>query len=218
MHKHLITTTLIIGALAICGCTKSNDDIVLEDPQPTEDPQTDLKPTRTAQHYPSLVSTDTSALHLITQENISSPQEPTQTMKQYIHDDGYEAAYKLNTLTVSEDGYYVFLVNIPDEFVGKKISDIKIYALKNADFAGSFFGLINGVLNYGEVTNLLGLKIDTLEKQVLAIGILQAGTPFSVYIGKILLMLLAGGCTSGIGFIPGILTIAFIPLLFLRKR
>ena len=95
----------------------------------------------------SLVSTDASALHLITQENISSPQEPTQTMKQYINDDGYEPAYKLNTLTVSEDGYYVFLVNIPDEFVGKSINDIRIYALKNADFAASIPGLVNGLLN-----------------------------------------------------------------------
>lgn len=58
MHKHLITTTLIIGTLAICGCSKSNDAIVPGNPQSTEDPQNDLKPTRTAQHYPSLVSTD----------------------------------------------------------------------------------------------------------------------------------------------------------------
>ena len=68
-------------------------------------------------------------------------------MKQYINDDGYEPAYKLNTLTVSEDGYYVFLVNIPDEFVGKSINDIRIYALKNADFAASIPGLVNGLLN-----------------------------------------------------------------------
>lgn len=85
----------------------------------------------------SLVSIDASELHLITQENISSPKEPTQSMKQYIHDDGYEAAYKLNTLTVSNDGYYVFAVNIPDELVGMKVSDVKLYALKNSDFASS---------------------------------------------------------------------------------
>ena len=195
----------------VSGDTSTTTELpigVIEPVTPSEDVMENLA---------SLVSTDTSALHLITQENISSPQEPTQTIKQYIHDDGYEAAYKLNTLTVSEDGYYVFLVNIPDEFVGKKVSDIKIYALKNADFASSFFGLINGVLNYGEITNLLGVKIDTLEKQVLAVGILQAGTPFSVYLAKILLALLAGGCNSGIGVMPGIFMLALISLPFLRK-
>ena len=151
-----------------------------------------------------LVSIDKSQVKLITQENISSPQEPTQNTKKYIHDDGYEATYKLNTLTVSEDGYYVFLVNIPDEFVGKKVSDIKLYAMENKDNAEvspSFVSIINGILNYGEITNLLGIKIDTLEGQMLAIGFLQAGTPFSVYLAKILLAILAGGCNSFFGFI-----------------
>ena len=147
-----------------------------------------------------LVSIDASRIQLITQDNISSPTEPTQSMKDYIKNDGYEAAYKFNTLNVSADGYYVFLVNVPDELVGTKVSDVKLYALRNADFASSFFSLINGVLNYGELTNLLGVKIDTLEKQVLAVGFLQAGTPFSVYLAKIILALLAGGCDSGLGF------------------
>ena len=162
----------------------------------------------------ALVSTDASHLHLITQENISSPSEPTQTMREYIKNDGYEAAYKFNTLTVSEDGYYVFLVNIPDELVGKSVNDIRLYALKNADFASSFYSLINGILNYGEITNLFGVKIDTLEKQVLAVGFLQAGTPFSVYLAKIIVALLAGGCSlAGAG-----ITVLLLAGMFFRRR
>ena len=168
-------------------------------PSATIEPAPALSST-TLQNLASLVSIDPSALNMITQENISAPSDPAQSMKDYMQSDGYDAAYALNTLTVNEDGYYVFMVNIPDELVGKKVSGIKIYALKNADFASAFYGLLNGVLNYGEVTNLLGVKIDTLEKQVLAVGLLQAGTPFSMYLAKLIIALLAGGCSlSGTG-------------------
>ena len=138
-------------------------------------------------------------IHFITQDNLSSPAEPSDAMKNYMRNDGYNAAYKFNTVTVSDDGCYVFLVNIPDEFIGVKVSEVKLYAINDSEISASFYSLINGVLNYGEITNLLGVKIDTLEKQVLAVGILQAGTPFSVYLAKILLALLAGGCDMGLG-------------------
>ena len=56
---------------------------------------------------------------------------------------------------------------------------------------------MNGFINSLEFTEITGIKIDTLPKKILAIGLLQAGQSFSVYLGKILLMLLAGGCASG---------------------
>ena len=164
------------------------------------EPAPELSPDVVA-NLASLVSTDSSQIRFITQENISSPEDPTQAMKDYMHNDGYDAAYKLNTLTVSNDGYYVFLVNVPDELVGMKVSDVRMYALKHADFSSSFMSLINGILNYGEITNLFGVKIETLEAKVLAIGFLQAGTPFSVYLAKIIIALLAGGCDSGLGIV-----------------
>jgi len=70
-------------------------------------------------------------------------------------------------------------------------------------------------LNFTEITNLPGLKIDTLEGQVLVAAVLQAGTPFSVYLTKILLMLLAGGCDAGLG-IAGLCVFGLI-VLKLRK-
>ena len=168
----------------------------------------------------ALVSTDASSIHLISYDNITEPQEPTQSMKDYMKNDGYEAAYKFNTVTVSNDGYYVFMINVPDELVGTKISDIRIYAMNSANVSGSkanasFMSLINGLLNYGELTNLFGVKIDTLEKQILAVGFLQAGTPFSVYLAKILIALLAGGCESGLGIAA--LCVLCFSLLRLRK-
>ena len=164
----------------------------------------------------TLASADISAeqIRFITDGNISTAREPTQSMKEYINNDGYEAAYKLNTLTVSEDGYYVFQINIPEDFVGMNVSDIKIYALKNSDFNASFFALVNGILNYGEITNMFGVKIDTLPEKVLAVGFLQASTPFSVYLAKILIAVMAGGCESGLGISGLILAAVF----FLKKR
>ena len=132
-------------------------------------------------------------------------------MIQYMKDDGYEPKYNLNVLTVSEDGYYVYLVNVPEGFVGKKVSEVKMYALGQKDFAGSslkssFFGLMNGILNYGELTNLTGHKIDSLPAKVLAIGILQAGQPFSVFLAKLLVSIFTGtsGCVTGMGMFTSI--------------
>jgi len=184
---------------------------VIEPARPSEDVLQNIADLVSA----DIESIDKSQINYITWENISSPQEPTPAMRQQITDDGYEPAYKLNTLTVSDDGYYVFLVNIPEEFVGKSISDIRIYALKNTDITASIPGVVTGLLNFTEITNLAGIKIDTLEGQVLAVAVLQAGTPFSVYLTKILLMLLAGGCDAGLG-IAGLCVFGLI-VLKLRK-
>lgn len=153
---------------------------------------------------PDFVSAD---LKQITDSNLSAPQAPTPSMMEYMRNDGYEPAYRFNTVTVNEDGYYVFAVNIPDELIGTSIDDVKMYALKNADFSdssakSSFFGLINGILNYGELTTMTGEKPQTLVGQMLAVGLLQGSQPFSLFIAKVLLALLAGGCSmTGTGAI-----------------
>ena len=170
----------------------------------------------------ALVSIDKSQLKFITAANISAPQEPTQKMIDYMKNDGYEPAYKLNVLTVDENGYYVYLVNIPEEFVGKSVNDIKIYALGQKDFSSSsikdsFWSLINGLLNYGELTSLTGKKINSLPAKVLAIGMLQAGQPFSVFLAKLLVSILtgaSGGCVTGIGLFASMSAIA----IFIRLR
>ena len=107
--------------------------------------------------------------------------------------DGFNPVTKLNTVTVDADGYYVMLVNVHDELVGLDISQIKMYALNPSDFSdssakSSFFGLINGILNYGELTELTG------QRAIMAL----LGSP--------------GGCTlTGAGIVAfGVLIMAFV--------
>ncbi|MBQ6418508.1 MAG: hypothetical protein IJJ91_07545, partial [Synergistaceae bacterium] len=123
----------------------------------------------------------------------------------------------LNTIKVNKEGWYVFKVTVSDDLVGTPVSDLRLYAADESDFAaGSFrsaFGLlplINGVAGGFEVHNLLGIKLDTLPKQFLALMLLSAGKSLTMYIGKILLMLLAAGCaaTSGLGVIAAVVIFA----------
>ena len=48
------------------------------------------------------------------------------------------------------------------------------------------------------------------------VGFLNAGTPFSVYLTKILLALLMGGCDAGLGVCG--LAVAVTLMVFIRKR
>ena len=174
----------------------------------------------TLEKIDSLVSIDVPELHFITQENISSPQEPTQDMKDYIKDDGYDIIGKLNTLTVSEDGYYVFKIVLPDELYERvkdvRITDLKIYALfDDGRTEQTNTSFITGLINTWELLTLTGDKLEVGAKEFLMVGVLNAGTPFSVYLAKILLALLAGGCNAGLGV--GALCVLGLVVLRLRK-
>ena len=172
--------------------------------------------TNTRLNLAQLMKVDTSDLRMLAWESIGVPLEPTRTMSMDMRKDNYQAIYKLNTLTVSEDGYYVLRVNVPEELQGMSIGNFRLYTLTDTGVSRSSINasLINNILNYVEITNLLGVKIDTLEKQALAVGVLQAGTPFSVYLAK-LLAFLASGCDSGLGFVA--LCVLGLVVLKLRK-
>ena len=171
-----------------------------------------------------ILSVDTSEIHYISYDNIAPAEDPSQAMKDYVQSDGHQIIGKLGVISVDTQGVYVVKVILTDELFerlkGQNVADFKLYALSDAaDAAGIDSSFLLGFINTWEILTLGGEKMETFGvREFLMTGVLNAGTPFSVYIAKILLMLLAGGCTSGIGFIPGILTIAFIPLLFLRKR
>ena len=139
-----------------------------------------------------------SQINYITHANLSQASEPTQSMREYIRNDGYNAAYKLNTVTVEKDGYYVFEVTIPAELVSQDINSVKMYALNNAEFSDSsarsaVLGIINGILNYGELTTLTGEKPKTLLGKMLAVGFLQGSQPFSMFLAKAIVAVLTGG-------------------------
>ena len=142
----------------------------------------------------------------ITEDNIRAPIEPTQrTIDEIKAEDNFELAYKLNSIVVDETNYYAFNINIPSELLNANASDVRVYVIdQNAAAASSFrSSIITGVLNVIEL-DAFGLELDSLGEQILAIGLLNAGTPFSVYLGKLILMLLMGGCQvsfSGMGMI-----------------
>ena len=163
------------------------------------------------------VSTDVSQIHTLTSSNIADPQEPTQAMRDYAQSENVSFTGKLNTLSVDERGYYVFKITLTNELFeqvkGQKVSDFKFYGLHDseAQVSASF---INGLLGTWEVLTMNGDAFDSFGvKEFLMVGFLDAGTPFSVYLTKIILALLAGGCSSGI-FAGGFAVLALTVLLF----
>ena len=159
-------------------------------------------------------------IRFITDDNISEPEEPTQAMIEEMQTQKSDIIGKLNTLTVSEDGYYVVKVVLSDDLYaqidGVSINDLKVYALYDdgkTDQVNTSF--ITGLLNTWELLTLSGEKLEFGAREFLMVGFLNAGTPFSVYLTKILLMLLAGGCDVGFGLAGLGLAVA---ILFFRRR
>lgn len=154
----------------------------------------------------SLSADVASRVRSISEENIHAPVEPSQsTIDAIREEDNFELAYKLNSIQVDEEGYYAFSINIPSELLNTNASDVKVYVINQNAVAGSSVksSIITGVLNVIEL-DAFGLKLDSLGEKILAVGLLNAGTPLSVYLGKLILMLLMGGCQvsfSGMGMI-----------------
>ena len=172
------------------------------------------------------ISVDTSEIILLTSSDFttSDPPEPTQAMWQEVASQNGKFIAKLNTINVSKDGWYVFMVTVSDDIVGTSISDLRLFGAEDSDFAASFkasFGflsLFNGITGMYEVSNLFGLKLDTLEKQVLVTMLLSAGKSLTTYFVKILLMLLAGCNSAGIGIGAVFVIAGIIAVKFFRKK
>ena len=168
------------------------------------------------------LSIDVGELKLLTADNLSDPQEATKAMRDEAAKDNYEFAYKLDTVTVSEDGYYVFAVNLPDEFLSQDVNSFRFYTFDRNNFTGSSFmssiggliGLVNGVGTAADF-NMMGLKLDTPLKKILVVCLFQAGTPFSVYLAKLILALLLGGCSSFAG--AGVISLATAGVFILMR-
>ena len=167
----------------------------------------------------NLVSIDRSEVNFITSAEInpSEAREPTQAMRQSLADQSGEFLAKLNTIKVNKDGWYALVVTVSDDIVGASVSNLRLFYAEESDFAeGSLsasFGLmpiVNGITGGLEITDLFGVKLDTLPKQFIAMMMLSAGKSLSVYIVKILLMLLAG-CSTGAGAL-------IVLVMFIAKR
>ena len=170
-------------------------------------------------------------LKFLSRGNMYTPFEPTQAMKEYVSKDGHEIIANLPTLSVDQDGLYAFPITLPDsvwnEVRSKDISSFKFYALNDDGVRVEDMNLkplsgdavktsfVTGLLSTWEVFSLTGDKLEQFGvKEFLLVGLLSAGKPFSLYLAKLILMFLLGGCNSGIytaGIIAG-LVFAFVLL------
>ena len=97
------------------------------------------------------------------------------------------------------------------------VNDLKMYALYDDGSSEQVnTSILPGLINTWELLTLSGEKLEFGAREFLMVGFLNAGTPFSVYLTKILLALLMGGCDSGLG-LAGIIVITSTLFIF-RKH
>ena len=161
-------------------------------------------------------------VEVITEDNLSdfsqfdSEDVIIQQAKQ-AKDDGYELAITLaSAITVSKDGYYRFRINIPDELVGQKVSDLKLYA-SEVDASGDIHASAGLESVVWTILDLETLKItDTLKDSVMVATLLPIEKSLVISFAKILILLL-GGCESDtLGSVALFSVLAAI--IFLVKR
>ena len=134
---------------------------------------------------------------------VAEPEEPTPAMQQAVKDEGYEIVAKLNVVQVQESGFYLFKVSLSEEsfneLKGLSAKELKVYALSDTEIEirASF---LTGLLNTFELLSMSGEKMESIGvREFLLIGLLESSKPLSLYLAKLLIMLLLGGCNSGLG-------------------
>lgn len=195
-------------------------------PQPVEDdsalPIGTIQPVELSQDVlekaASAVNVDVSQLRTLSIDSITAPKEPTQAMSNYAKNDNTELTGKLNTLEVNREGYYVFKVTLSDELWEKiknqNISDYKFYGLHDSEAKVSS-SFINGLLGTWEILTMKGEKMTSFGvREFLMIAFLNAGTPFTMFLAKLIMAILGGGCNTGI--IAG--SFAVLVLVFVKFR
>lgn len=160
-------------------------------------------------------------LQYVSRAYIGAPKEPTDAMKNFVKSNDREIILNMPVVSIDEgyEGAY-FIYTLPDdiweEVKDKKIDDYTIYALNDSEVSGagkvkSSF-IFNGLISLWELN---GGKMKTFSvKEFVIAGLLQSGTPFSLYLTKILLALLMGGCTSGVN--PAVIPIAIMGIIFVK--
>ena len=166
-------------------------------------------------------------LQYVSRAYLSDPREPTPAMLDYVKSNDREII--LNMPTVSIDAGYegmYFHYTLPDdvweEVQGKDFSEYTIYALNDSEVSASGqrvkgASILGGLVSLWELN---GGKMDSFTAQdFLIAGLLQASRPFSFYLAKMLIMLLLGGCNSGINpvFVNAVI-LGLIVLKFPRRH
>ena len=136
---------------------------------------------------------------------------------QQAKDDSYELVITLNSVvTVSKDGYYRFRIDIPNELVGQKVSDLKLYATE-VDASGDVHASAGFESVVWTVLDLETFKItDTLKDSVMLATMLPIEKSLLLSIARVLLMLAAGCESDTLGHTA--LFALLIVAIFLIKR
>ena len=155
------------------------------------------------------------------QDIITDAEEPTKAMQEAVKQDGYEIAAKLNTIQVSESGFYIFKVTLSEksfeDIKGTEAKDLKVYALSDSEIE-IMPSIISGLLNTFELLTMSGEKINTIGvREFLLIGLLESSKPMSLYLAKILLALLLGGCNPGFG-VAAIFAVSVFVILYAKNH
>ena len=188
-----------------------------------EDPLNRLDPDA-AQKIADDLGIDVHELKYLSRAYIGPSREATDAMKAYVRSDDHQIIADLFTLSADEEGHYYFTYTLPDEVwetvKGQKISDYKFYNLNDTEERIDSSGNVNsasiifGFLNAYEIS---GGKLDFFSVQTFILAaFLQASTPFSVYLGKLLLMLLLGGCDTGLT--PSLISVLILGMIIMRSR
>ena len=133
------------------------------------------------------------------------PLEPTPAMRSFAAKNKYQFAAKLDTIRVKEKGVYIFKVVIPDELKGINPEKLELFGIdpealvnnSNPESPGDVevsvlppvFAGIGSALDWAAIFG---------DDYWVVGAVLPAAQPLSMYILKILLMLLAG-CDAGAG-------------------
>ena len=163
-----------------------------------------------------VVSTDIKTF--TSRDIIADPEEPTPAMQEAVQQEGYEIAAKLNTIQVMQSGFYIFKVTLSEQSFndlrGTTVENLKVYALSDSEIE-ILPSFIMGMISTFELLTMSGEKITSIGmREFLLVGLLQSGQPFSVYLAKLLLALLLGGCNSGAGVYAVLVVSGIIYIVF----
>ena len=179
------------------------------------------------------ISVEPEQVKFITDNNLSTAQEPSQEIEDIAGNDSYKIIGNMTTVkNLDEAAYYVFKVELSNslfrEIEGLNVDDVRIYGFTenaaDAEARSSMIFMLNGIMNTVELLTLSGKRFDKFSsREFLMVGFLDSSQPFTMYMAKVVKAVVSaltgggsgGGCSAGTGIIEVSAVLSFI---FRRKR
>ena len=141
-------------------------------------------------------------------EHIGVAQEATEETKQAASQQKLELKYKLNSISVDVTANYVFEITLPDEYVGIPLEELKLMVAEQPQMSSAGFSAAADPFIYLEVTQLT-------DNKVLGVVLATAGQSFSMFLCKLIIALVLGGCETGSASYAGYGIIALVGAVIL---